>query len=65
MKPATTCDFDRFCDNYLDKVKCVHNAGFWYIDLSLYAVKEKQIELEKFLFFMGSQILSTYEVYER
>ena len=41
MKLATTSeDFDRFCDKYINRVKNVHEAGFKYIDLSLYTVRE-------------------------
>lgn len=41
MKLATTTeDFNKYCDTYLERVKCVHEAGFKYIDLSLYTVKE-------------------------
>lgn len=41
MKLATsTYDFDRFCGNYLDRIKYVYDAGFKYIDLSLYTVSE-------------------------
>lgn len=41
MKLATsTGDFDRFCSNYLDRIKYVCDAGFKYIDLSLYTVSE-------------------------
>lgn len=41
MKLATTTsDFDRFCSKYLDRIKYVCDAGFKYIDLSLYTVAE-------------------------
>lgn len=41
MKLATTTgDFNRVCDNYLDRIKCVFEAGFKYIDLSLYTIKD-------------------------
>ncbi len=41
MKLATsTSDFDRFCSNYSDRIKYVYDAGFKYIDLSLYTVSE-------------------------
>lgn len=41
MKLATsTADFDRFCKSYSERIKCVHDAGFKYIDLSLYTVAE-------------------------
>lgn len=41
MKLATsTGDFDLYCDTYLERIKQVHNAGFKYIDLSLYTVSE-------------------------
>ena len=39
MKLATTTgDFDLFCDDYLECVKHVCEAGFRYIDLSMYEV---------------------------
>lgn len=39
MKLATTTgDFERYTDNYLDRVKLVQEAGFKHIDLSLYTV---------------------------
>lgn len=42
MKLATTtCDFDSFCDSYIDRIKYVHEAGFKYIDLSLYTIDER------------------------
>ena len=41
MKLATTTgDFERFCGDYLERVKLVHKAGFKYIDLSLYTLTE-------------------------
>ena len=41
MKLATTTsDFERFCGSYIDCVKNVHRAGFRFVDLSLYTVKE-------------------------
>lgn len=41
MKLATTTgDFDKFCGNYLERLKSVHEAGFKYVDLSLYNVAE-------------------------
>lgn len=41
MKLATTSgDFDRFCEGYLERIKNVHKAGFKYIDLSLYTIRE-------------------------
>ena len=41
MKLATTTgDFDRYCESYLDRVKYVCEAGFRYLDLSLYKVAE-------------------------
>ena len=41
MKLATTTsDFERFCGSYIDCVKNVHQAGFRFVDLSLYTVKE-------------------------
>lgn len=41
MKLATsTGDFDKYCANYLDRIKYVHNAGFQYIDLSLYTIAD-------------------------
>ena len=40
MKLATTtCDFDRYTEGYLPKIKEVSAAGFRYIDLSLYTVE--------------------------
>lgn len=42
MKLATTtCDFDFFCDSYLERVKRIATAGFKYIDLSLYEIAEE------------------------
>lgn len=41
MKLATTTgDFDLYSDDYLEKVQLVQEAGFRYIDLSLYTVRE-------------------------
>ena len=41
MKLATTTgDFDRFCEDYRERVRHVYEAGFQYIDLSLYTIKE-------------------------
>ena len=41
MKLATTTsDFERFCGSYIDCIKNVHQAGFRFVDLSLYTVKE-------------------------
>jgi len=46
MKLATTSeDFNRFCETRLEDIKCVHKAGFKYIDFSLYSVSKN----EKFL----------------
>ena len=40
MKLATTtCDFDGYADGYLAKLRHVAEAGFRYIDLSLYTVE--------------------------
>ena len=41
MKLATsTGDFDLYSNDYLEKVRLVQEAGFRYIDLSLYTVRE-------------------------
>lgn len=41
MKLATTTgDFNRFLQTYQEKVDCVCEAGFRYIDLSMYVIKE-------------------------
>lgn len=41
MKLATTTsDFDKITDSYFERVKLVVDAGFRYIDLSLYTLKE-------------------------
>ena len=41
MKLATTTeDFNRFCGTYRDRVTCLYEAGFRYIDLSFYDVKQ-------------------------
>lgn len=41
MKLATTTgDFDQYCTSYTEKIKNICDAGFKYIDLSLYAIKE-------------------------
>ena len=37
---TTTGDFDRFCDTYLERIQNVYEAGFRYIDLSLYTPRE-------------------------
>lgn len=43
MKLVTsTGDFDRFCDSYMECIQCVFEAGFRYMDLSLYTVKENE-----------------------
>ncbi|MBO5069948.1 MAG: sugar phosphate isomerase/epimerase, partial [Roseburia sp.] len=43
MKLVTsTGDFDRFCDSYLERIQYVYEAGFRYMDLSLYTVREKE-----------------------
>jgi sugar phosphate isomerase/epimerase len=36
---TTTGDFDRYCDTYLERIQHIYEAGFRYIDLSLYTVK--------------------------
>lgn len=37
MKLATTtCDFDKYCPTMEERIRCVAEAGFKYIDLSLY-----------------------------
>lgn len=41
---TTTGDFDRYCDEYEDRIKNLHDAGFKCIDLSLYNL-EKSKEL--------------------
>ena len=39
MKLATTtCDFDEFFNTYQEKIDCVCDAGFKYIDLSMYVI---------------------------
>lgn len=39
MKLATTTgDFDGFAESYIERIKHVHEAGFKYIDLSLYTI---------------------------
>ena len=41
MKLATTTnDFDNFLNTYCDKVDCICEAGFKYIDLSLYVINK-------------------------
>lgn len=37
---TTTGDFDKYCGTYLERVKQINKAGFKYIDLSLYTVRE-------------------------
>ena len=37
---TTTSDFGRFCETHIERVKRVHDAGFKYIDLSLYNTKD-------------------------
>lgn len=42
MKLATTtCDFDRFLPTYQERIDAVMEAGFRYIDLSLYTVQKE------------------------
>ena len=42
MKLATsTGDFDRFCRSYIQRIKNIQDAGFKYIDLSLYTIAEE------------------------
>ena len=36
---TTTGDFDAYCNTYLEKIQYVYEAGFRYIDLSLYTIK--------------------------
>ena len=38
---TTTGDFDRFLKTYQEKINCVCEAGFKYIDLSMYKIEEK------------------------
>ena len=48
MKLATTTgDFDRFCEDYLERVQHVYEAGFRYIDLSLYTIRDEDPLLVK------------------
>ena len=43
MKLATTTgDFERYCDTYLERIQHVEEAGFRYIDLSMYSVGTKE-----------------------
>ena len=35
---TTTNDFMRVCDNYMDRIRCIHAAGFRYIDLGMSSV---------------------------
>jgi sugar phosphate isomerase/epimerase len=42
---TSTCDFDRFEKSYLERIKHVYEAGFSYIDLSLYTVMENDVLL--------------------
>ena len=37
---TTTGDFDAYCKTYLEKIRYVYEAGFRYIDLSLYTIKQ-------------------------
>ena len=37
---TTTGDFDKYCGTYLERVKQINKAGFKYIDLNLYTVRE-------------------------
>ena len=40
MKLATTTgDFGQYCSTYLERIQHVHEAGFRYIDLSMYDVR--------------------------
>lgn len=39
---TTTGDFDKYCDTYLERIQCVYEAGFRYMDLSLYSVGEDE-----------------------
>lgn len=44
MKLATTTgDFDRFCDSYIERIRNVHEAGFKYVDLSMYTINEDDL----------------------
>lgn len=36
---TTTGDFDSYCKTYLERIQYVYEAGFRYIDLSLYTIK--------------------------
>lgn len=38
---TTTGDFDRFLKTYQEKINCVCEAGFKYIDLSMYKIEEE------------------------
>lgn len=38
---TTTGDFDRVCSRYIDRIRYIYEAGFRYVDLSLYVVAEK------------------------
>ena len=38
---TTTGDFDRFCSSYLERIQNVYEAGFRYMDLSMYTVGEE------------------------
>lgn len=41
MKLATTTeDFRDYCDDYIKRIECVHEAGFRYIDLSMYVIEK-------------------------
>lgn len=45
MKLATTTeDFNRFCSTYKERIDCIYNAGFRYVDISFYDV-DKSMEL--------------------
>lgn len=35
---TTTCDFDKYCDTYLERIRHVYEAGFRYVDLSMYTI---------------------------
>lgn len=39
---TTTGDFDRYCDTYLERIQCVCEAGFRYVDLSMYTIGKQE-----------------------
>ena len=43
---TTTGDFDHYCDTYLERIQHIYEAGFRYIDLSLYTVKPDDALIE-------------------